>query len=82
MNEKLENKILLKLIDHDDRLKNIETKLTKLDRFDEILVGQDQILGILKTMQTEQVSTKHAISRHEDRIERLEDHLELSPLAV
>ena len=72
-----EDKIIEKILDNTARLDRIEEKMGKLDRLatamDFVIGTLDEIKGMFKKQDTEQAATKHALSRHEKRIERLEN---------
>lgn len=81
----MEDKIIKKLVEHDDRLDRIEEKVNKIDSklegFDNFMAGQDKIIKILETMQQENLAGKNREDRleekiddHEVRINKLEVH--------
>ncbi len=65
-----ERKIVQMLLDHEGRFDELREEIHKLR--DETLTGQDQIMTILKRMETEQVSTNHALRRHQDTLDKHE----------
>ena len=83
-NEKLINhdgqleRIIINQVKHEERLDSIDEKLKKLDRFDEVLAGQDKMISILDRVDQERVFTNEAIKRLEKDVARIKLHLHLA----
>lgn len=60
--EKLDEKL-------DERLSHLPTK-------DEFYEKMDEVMGELKTIREEQTVISHKVSDHEDRIQKIETHLD------
>lgn len=84
-NEKAYDRIIFKLIQHEERMELFVTK----DAFQETMHGihgtLDEIVGMLRKKDTEDTSIKSAIHRHEEKIEahdgdikRIKQHTHLS----
>ena len=79
-----EDKIIQKLLEHDERLQLIsENMATKAD-LREVIAGQDKMIGILKRLDQERVFTTEWIRRIEKDVERVNpvrsSHGALNPL--
>ena len=61
LDEKLDEKL-------DGKIKYLPTK-------DEFYEKMDEVMGELKTIREEQTLISHRVSNHEDRIEKVENHL-------
>ena len=67
-------------IDEAIEKKGLVTKsdLTHLPTKDEFYEKMDEIMGELKTIREEQSLISHRVSDHEDRIQKVETHLDMS----
>lgn len=79
MNEDLVIQKIIKLEEDVTWVK--EQMAAKLDT-QTFLNGQDEIIKVLRDIQTEQAATNHALRRHEDRIETLETDVQKIKLQV
>lgn len=60
----------------DDKLdKKLDEKLKYLPTKDEFYSKMDEVMGELKSIREEQTVQNHQVSDHEDRIEKLENHV-------
>ena len=59
--------------------KELVTKehLSHLPTKDEFYTKMDEVVGELKTIREEQTVISHRVSNHEDRIEKIESHLDV-----
>ena len=65
-----------KAMEHDERFDRLEKKVDNLAKnTDE---GQDEILTILRRIETETISSSHAIVRHDKDIIRIKEKLSLT----
>ena len=72
-----EDKIIQKLIEHDERFDSIEQKLdSKLGR-DEYLKGQDEIMTILRRLDQERIFTAEWIRRIENDVDKVKKQLNI-----
>lgn len=69
--------VIEKLIDHDEKLGNIEYRLEKLDVLDDFMAGQDKMITILERVDQERIFTNEAIKRLEADVSRIKKHLHL-----
>src|SRR5688572_17141764 len=56
----------------------LNEKLSSLPTKDEFYTKMDEIMGELKTIREEQALQSQHLSDHDDRIEKVEDHLGIS----
>ena len=56
----------------------LDEKLSHLPTKDEFYTKMDEVMGELKTIREEQVLQGQHLSDHDDRIEKIEDHLGIS----
>lgn len=64
-----EDKIIKKLIDHDDEFQKVREEIR--ESRNDVLTGQDTIIGMLQKFDTEQAAMRSALKRHEDDIYKL-----------
>jgi hypothetical protein len=79
-----EDKIIEKLIEHDEQLEKIEAKLDNLPTKGEWLQKQDEMISILKRLNQKRVFTTEALRRielvveeHTKEIRQIKQHLKL-----
>lgn len=64
----------------DERLdEKLDEKLGNLPTKEEFYGNNDKVMGELKALREEHAVQSHTLSEHEDRIEKLEAHVGLSP---
>ena len=66
------------LRDNEQNLKDLGGLKHRLDTLDKIMVTVDKIAGGIQTYQQEQVLNSGKLSNHEDRLEKVEKHLNIS----
>ncbi len=75
--EKTQDNVLIKIVNLEEKIDEIPNILSKLDILDtnvnNIVSTLDEIKGMFQKQDLEQTATTHALHRHEQRIERLED---------
>ena len=67
--EATQEKIIEKLLDHDEKLDQMATKTDLQELRHEMLAGQDKMITILERLDQERVFTNQAIERLEHRVE-------------
>lgn len=63
-----EDKIILKLLEHDERLERVEGKIDKMLTRDEFTKTSDQMMVILKRLDEERIFTYSWIRRVEEEV--------------
>ena len=63
-----EDKIIKKLLEHDEKLKELVTKREFREFRNEVLAGQDKILTIVQRLDQERVFTNEKIKRLEESV--------------
>lgn len=63
--------------ENEQNLKDLGTLKTRLDTLDKILVTVDKIAGGIQKYEQEQTLNSEKLSQHDDRIEKIETHLNL-----
>lgn len=66
--ESVQDKVLIKLIEHDADIADIKERLKKLDYFDDLMRGQDLMIGLLKKMLEEMAAFSAWSLRTEQRV--------------
>ncbi|MDP3986580.1 MAG: hypothetical protein Q8P77_04105 [Candidatus Veblenbacteria bacterium] len=66
----MEEKATKVLVEHGERLANIERKLDATLRRDEYLAGYDQMMSILRRLDQERIFTVEWVRRIEEEVER------------
>jgi predicted nuclease with TOPRIM domain len=63
----------------DEKLdEKLDAKLSYLPTKDEFYGKMDEVIGELKAIREEQAAQSHKLSNHEDRIQKVENHLGIS----
>ncbi len=69
------------LQDNEQNLKDLGGLKQRLDTLDHIMISVDKIAGSIQTYRQEQVLNSDKLSKHDDRLEKIETHLSL-PVAL
>jgi len=77
-----EDKVIGKLIGHDDRLQRIEDDMVvvkeKVSLIDDLLLGQDKMMKILLRVDQERVFTNEKIKQLEADVKQIKLHLQIA----
>ena len=70
-----EDKIITKLMEHDEKFENLATK-DELDKFrEEVLSGQDAMMTILKRLDEERIFTQKWVREIEEEVRRQDEEI-------
>ena len=72
-----EDKIINKLLEHDDRFEQLKTKIfdTKKEILDSMLETEDRLAKMLIKNEQEDMAVKEGLRRHEDKLDNHEERL-------
>lgn len=73
-----EDKVILKLIDHDERLKRIEENMATKNDIANLLVGQDKMMQILLRVDQERIFTNEKIKQLEADVKTIKLQLQIA----
>ena len=62
-------------------VKNVAGLQHYLDTIDKIMITVDKIAGSIQTYQQEQALNSNTLSKHDDRLEKIETHLNLPTIS-
>ncbi len=65
-----EEKVIQKLLEHDEQFDKIEEKLDKMVTREEYLQGQDEMMTILRRLDQERIFTAEWVKRIEKEVEQ------------